>query len=181
VTTHVAFLRAVNVGKRTVRMPRVVELANDLGHMAVWTYVNSGNVVFRASGARAELERGFEAALEDDLGFEVTTFVRMAAELRRALALEPFAIGPGDTYFVTFLKDRPSTPKAKALESLSNDFDTLVVEGRDVHWHMQGKSTDTKLPTKAWDDIVGRHRSTSRNTNMLRRLLAKIESSDSEG
>ena len=180
-TTHVAFLRAVNVGKRTVRMPRVVELAENLGHTGVWTYVNSGNIVFRAAGARAELERGFEAALQDDVGFEVTTFVRTAAELRRALAFQPFAIGPGDTYFVTFLKDRPSTATAKALEALSNDFDTLIVQGRDVHWHMRGKSTETKLPTKAWDDIIGRHRSTSRNTNMLRRLMAKIESSDREG
>jgi uncharacterized protein (DUF1697 family) len=172
---HVAFLRAVNLGKRTVKMPHLVELVRGLGHDDVWTHINSGNVVFEASGSRATLERQLEAALEDDLGFEVTTFVRSEAELRRTLALEPFSVAPGDTYFVTFLKDNLSGSKAKALEALSNDFDTVVVKGRDVHWRMHGKSTATTLTTKAWESIVGRHRSTSRNTNMLRTLRDKID------
>ena len=173
--TQVAFLRAVNLGKRTVKMPRLVELARGLGYDDVWTHINSGNVVFEASGSRATLERQLETALEGDLGFEVTTFVRTVAELRRTLALDPFPVAPGDTYFVTFLKDNPATPKAKALEALSNDFDTVVVKGRDVHWRMHGKSTDSKLTTRAWDNLVGHHRSTSRNTNMLRKLLDKID------
>ncbi len=173
--THIAFLRAVNLGKRTVKMPHLVELVSGLGYDDVWTHINSGNVVFEASGSRATLERRLETALEDDLGFEVTTFVRTAAELRRTLAVEPFAVGPGDTYFVTFLKENLSASKAKALAALSNDFDTVVVKGRDVHWRMHGKSTDTKLPAKAWESVVGRHRSTSRNTNMLGKLLDKID------
>jgi hypothetical protein len=76
---------------------------------------------------------------------------------------------------VTFLKDNLAKPKAKALEALSNDFDTVVVKGRDVHWRMHGKSTATKLTTMAWENVVGRHSSTSRNTNMLRKLLDKID------
>lgn len=173
--THVAFLRAVNVGRRRVNMSSLVELVGSLGYSDVWTHVNSGNVVFEASGTRSALEQRLETALEDDLGFEVTTFVRTAAELRRALSLEPFTLGPGDTYFVTFLKDTLSKPKATMLEGLSNDFDTLVVKGRDVHWWMRGKSTDTTLTAKAWENIVGHHRSTSRNTTMLGKLMAKME------
>jgi uncharacterized protein (DUF1697 family) len=173
--THVAFLRAVNLGKRRVKMPRLVELVQGLGHDNVWTHGNSGNVVFDATGRRATLEHQLETALEGDLGFEVTTFVRTAAELRRTLALDPFAVAPGDTYFVTFLKDSLSPSKAKALEALSNDFDTVVVRGRDVHWRMHGKSTATTLTTAAWEKVVGRHRSTSRNTNMLGKLVEKID------
>ena len=120
VTTYVGFLRAVNVGRRTVRMSRLVELCTELGYADVWTHVNSGNVVFRASAGRAALERAIGAALEDDLGFEVTTFVRSAAELRAALALEPFAVGTGDTYFITFLKTAPSAAVATALEAASS-------------------------------------------------------------
>jgi hypothetical protein len=76
---------------------------------------------------------------------------------------------------VTFLKASLPAPKRTALEGLSNSFDTLVVKGRDVHWRMHGKSTDTKLTTKAWENIVGRHHSTSRNTNMLQKLSDKID------
>jgi hypothetical protein len=43
-----------------------------------------------------------------------------------------------------------------------------------VHWRMRGKSTDTKLKTKDWEHVVGRHTTTSRNMNALRKLVAKL-------
>jgi uncharacterized protein (DUF1697 family) len=174
-TTRIAFLRAVNLGKRTVKMPRVVEIVGGLGYDHVWTHINSGNVVLEATGNRRDLEHRIETALEGEFGFEVTTFVRTAAELRSTLAAKPFRVAPSDTYFVTFLKATPSPAQRAALEGLSNDFDTLVVEGSDVHWLMHGKSTDSRLTTKAWERIIGRHRSTSRNTTMLQKLSDKIE------
>lgn len=174
-TTRVAFLRAVNVGKRTVPMAPLAEIVRDLGHDDVWTHINSGNVVFDATGSRADLERTIGAALEAAFGFEVTTFVRTAAELRKVVAEEPFPVAAGDTHFVTFLLAPPSAADAHALEALSGDFDTLVVRGRDVHWRMRGKSTDTRIPSKQWAAIVGTNASTSRNTTMLRKLVAKID------
>jgi uncharacterized protein (DUF1697 family) len=172
-TTRIAFLRAVNLGKRTVKMARLAEVLEGLGYDGVWTFINSGNAVFDASGSRADLEQSIGAALEAELGFEVTTFVRTAGELERILAEAPFEVADTDTYFVTFLKATPTAATAKALESLSNDFDTLVVRGRDVHWRMHGKSTDSKLTKRDWK-IVGELSSTSRNVTMLRKLAAKI-------
>jgi uncharacterized protein (DUF1697 family) len=173
VTTRIAFLRAVNLGKRTVKMSRLVQIIEELGYEGAWTHINSGNVVFEAAGSRADIERSIEVALEAELGFEVTTFVRTAAELRKALLVDPFTVNDGDTYFVTFLKTTPSAATAKALAAASNDFDTLVVRGRDVHWRMRGKSTETTLTRKTWN-IAGEHGSTSRNITMLRKLGAKL-------
>jgi uncharacterized protein (DUF1697 family) len=173
-TTRIGFLRAVNLGKRRVAMSRLVHVVSELGYDDVWTHINSGNVVFEATGRRPDLEQRLETALEAAFGFEVTTFVRTARELQHALAAKPFKVASTDTYFVTFLKATPSVSQRAALEGLSNDFDTLVVKGRDVHWLMHGKSTDTKIPTKAWEDIIGRHRSTSRNATMLQKLSDKI-------
>jgi len=175
VTTRVAFLRAVNLGKRTARSAQLIAAVEGLGYTDVWTHINSGNVVFDARGSRAGLERELEGAFENALGFEATTFVRTAPELRRAMSEQPFTVTAGDTYFITFLKDSLAAPKRTALEALSNDFDTLVVDGRDVHWRMHGKSTDTRLKTRQWDDLVGHHRSTSRNTNMLQKLVDKLD------
>ncbi len=172
-TRRVAFLRAVNVGRRTVGMARLVEIFAELGHDGAWTFLNSGNVVFDAGGSRADIERSIEVALEAEYGFEVTTFVRTSKEIDRILAADPFVVGRGDTYFVTFLKTTPSAAAARGLESASNGFDTLVVDGRDVHWRMHGKSTDTTLKKKDWN-VFGEHGSTSRNTTMLRKLMAKL-------
>jgi hypothetical protein len=87
---------------------------------------------------------------------------------------EPFEVAEGDTHFLTLLKARPTAAERRALEALSNDFDTLVVDGLDVHWRMRGKSTDTLVKTKDWEQVIGRHRSTSRNVTMLRKLVAKL-------
>lgn len=171
-TTRVAFLRAVNVGKRRVAMARLVEIFEAMGFENVWTYVNSGNVVFDAPGTRASLERRIGAALEAEYGFEVTTFVRTAAEIRSTLAAEPFTVGEGDTYFVVFLGAKPSAAVTKEFEASSNDFDTVVVRGTEVHWLMHGSSMDTTLGKKQWKPLG--EFGTSRNTTMLRKLSAKI-------
>ena len=48
-----------------------------------------------------------------------------------------------------------------------------------MHWLMHGKSTDSKLKTKDWEGIIGRHQSTSRNMTMLRKLVAKVDARSS--
>jgi uncharacterized protein (DUF1697 family) len=165
----------VNLGKRTAPSAQLIQTVAKLGYSDVWTYINSGNVVFDASGSRVALEQKLGAAFEKALGFECTTFVRTAPELRKVVATSPFKVASGDTHLVTFLKDAPAAAKRKALEALSNDFDTLVVNGRDVHWRMHGRSTDTRIKTKQWDDIVGHHRSTSRNIKMLGKLVERLD------
>lgn len=173
VATQIAFLRAVNLGKRRVKMARAVEVLEGLGYENVWSYINSGNLVFDGSGPRGELEATIGEALEAEFGFEVTTFVRTVTEVRKILAVEPFTMVDGDTYFITFLQAPPKAAAVKELEALSNDFDTLLVQGRDVHWLMHGLSSDSPLKSRQWK-VVGEF-STSRNTTMLRRLMAKID------
>lgn len=174
-SVRVGFLRAVNLGRRRAPMSRLVAVCEGLGYSGVWTYVNSGNVVFDTTGSRAAVEAAMEKAFEDELGFECTTFVRTAAQLRAVLAADPFPVAAGDTHFVTFLKKPPTAADATRLENLSNEFDTLVVDGADVHWRMRGKSTDSRLVKRDWEKVLGPLSSTSRNVTMLTKLAAKID------
>ena len=174
-SVRVGFLRAVNLGRRRVPMSRLAGVCEGLGFADVWTFVNSGNVVFDTRGARASVEAAMEKALEDEFGFECTTFVRTATQLKRALDADPFTLAAGDTCFVTFLKKAPTASDAKRLEGLSNDFDTLIVHGADVHWRMRGKSTDSRLAKRDWEKILGPLSSTSRNVTMLTKMVAKID------
>ena len=116
----------------------------------------------------------FGAPLEAEFGFEVTTFVRTPAQLRAALALEPFEVAEGDTYFVTFLKRPLPAATTTELEALPNEFDTAVVDGTEVHWRMHGKSTDTRIPSRDWARVAGKLSTTSRNVTMLRKVVGKI-------
>lgn len=174
-SVRVGFLRAVNLGGRRVPMTRLVAVCESLGYADVWTYVNSGNVVFDTTGARASVEAAMQQAFEDEFGFECTTFVRTAKQLRGVLDARPFALAAGDTYFVTFLKKALSASDAKRLEGLSNDFDTLVAHGAEVHWRMRGRSTDSHLGKRDWEKVLGPVSSTSRNVTMLTKLVAKLD------
>jgi len=171
----VAFLRAVNLGRRVAPAAVLAKTVEGLGYPGAWTFVNSGNVVLDASQPLGALETELQSAFETALGFEATTFVRSHSQLVEALQMAPFTVADADTYFITFLKEPLDPAQTAALEGLSNDFDTLVVVGPDVHWHMKGRSSASQLKTKQWADVVGRNGSTSRNTTMLRRLVAKID------
>ncbi len=174
-SVRVGFLRAVNLGRRRVPMTRLVAVCESLGYADVWTYVNSGNVVFDTTGARASVEAAMQKALENEFGFECTTFVRTATQVRNVVDARPFTLAAGDTHFVTFLKKAPSTSAATRLEGLSNDFDTLVADGCEVHWRMRGRSTDSRLSNRDWERALGPVSSTTRNVTMLTRLVAKLD------
>ena len=156
-------------------MNRLVAICEGLKYADVSTYVNSGNVVFDATGARASVEAALQEALEAEFGFECTTFVRTPKQLRSVVDAPPFALAAGDTHFVTFLKEAPPTSAAQRLEALSNGFDTLVVHGSEVHWRMRGRSTDSQLSTRDWEKALGPVSSTSRNVRMLTKLVAKLD------
>ncbi len=169
---HVGFLRAVNVGKRTVKMTRLTAEVEALGFDDVWTHLSSGNVVFSGPGRRADLEARLEASFSPAFGFAVETFVRTTKELQTLVAATPFEVGAGHTHMVTFCR-AVTVAQGRALEALSNDIDTLVVAGRDVHWRIVGTVMTSSLKPKDWAG-TGVGPTTSRNMTSLRKLVAKL-------
>jgi uncharacterized protein (DUF1697 family) len=172
---YVAFLRAVNVGGRRVSMPTARKVLGDLGLDQVGSFASSGNLLFTAAGDAVEHERAIRAALEDVFGFELTTFVRTARQVRALATDRPFGvIAQGHTHFA-LLPLRPLTgAEKKAVEALSNEHDEVVVRGRDVHWLIRSRSPETTLGPRRWKQALPDNPTTARNTTMLRRLVAKL-------
>jgi uncharacterized protein (DUF1697 family) len=171
---YVAFLRAVNVGKRTVPMARLKAALEGLGFSEVSTFLASGNAVFNARGKPAGIETKIEKCLAQAFGFEVPTLVRTWAEVEQVAADKPFGkVEKPRTHMVAFMRGAPDRKTAKAIEALSNDTDTLRVHGREVHWLIQGGVSGTSLKLKDWG-AMGGETSTTRNTTMLRKLVDKL-------
>ena len=171
---QVAFLRAVNVGKRRMAMADLTAAIEGLGYDDVWTFIASGNAVFRSPLGRAKVEPAIEACVADAFGFEAEAFVRTASQIRKAVELQPFGTVPdGVTHLVAFLRSAPTASQKRAIESLSGDVDTLEVHGADVHWRIEGTSQDTMLKPKDWK-AAGAAPNTTRNTTMLAKLVAKL-------
>lgn len=173
---QVAFLRAVNVGKRRVAMADLKTDLEGLGYDDVWTYINSGNAVFRSPLGRAKLEPQIEACLREACGFEVETFVRTAAQVQAIVDREPFgAIPDGVTHMVALLRSAPSAAAKRTIEGLSGDVDQLEVHGAEIHWRIEGTSLDSALKPKDWKAVdLPVTATTTRNITMLTKLAAKL-------
>lgn len=91
-TSHVALLRGVNVGKaKRVAMADLKREVEALGYANVRTLLNSGNVVFDVPPrSRAAPGPRIEAMLAERLGVQCKVTAISAAELAAAVASEPF-------------------------------------------------------------------------------------------
>lgn len=104
--TYIAFLRAINVGGRVVKMERLRALFAELGFANVRTYIQSGNVFFEtAETDRSALTLRIEQHLHQALGYEVATLLRTIPEVEQALRLDPFrdvVVTPDTRLYVIF-------------------------------------------------------------------------------
>ncbi|HEX6588396.1 MAG TPA: DUF1697 domain-containing protein [Longimicrobiales bacterium] len=171
-----AFLRAINVGGRTVKMERLAAAFHDLDFGGVETFIASGNVVFESKEANeAMLARRVERGLEATLAFRTDVFLRRRAELEAIAATTPFGAEPDGTVYVGFLALEPSHAAAQAVGRLSNDDDVLAVVGREVWWlGRKGMGRSTVSGAKL-EKTLGMP-TTLRNLNTVQRLLTKYES-----
>ena len=88
-TRHAAFLRGVNLGKRTVKSAELKAAFEDMGFANVKTLLASGNVLFDASSAKG-LQARIEKGLADTFGFAIGTVLRSQAELGAMVKADPF-------------------------------------------------------------------------------------------
>jgi uncharacterized protein (DUF1697 family) len=89
--TYIAFLRAVNVGgKSVVSMAAIKEALVALGMSDVRTYINSGNVIFstRASNAQ-QLTARIEKALEQHTGMAIKVLLMDHKTLKKMVEAIP--------------------------------------------------------------------------------------------
>ena len=142
-TRYAAFLRAVNLGSTNkVAMPRLRAMAELLGYTGVRTYINSGNLLFSASGTDLEVTEALEQAISDEFDLRIDVAVRTEAQLRALLERNPFPDGEPSQVTVAFLT-RPPPPEAEQrVAALAGDRDSFVFAGLEV-WvnYTEGQGT----------------------------------------
>ena len=84
--TFIAFLRAVNVGKRQYPMAELREALTAAGFEEVETHIQTGNVLFRTGlRSRQKVIAALEKAMLEDRGFEVPVVLMTPAGAQRGL------------------------------------------------------------------------------------------------
>ena len=174
---YFAFLRAINVGGRTVRMERLRREFEALGLSAVETFIASGNVVFESRAKNEQLLcEKIERQLKNTLGFEVATFLRSASELAIIADHSPFrAEAAGDSVFVAFLSAAPDPGATKNLIACRSETDEFHVYQREVYWLCRKRMSDSKFSGARLEKILGQP-ATIRNMTTIQKLAAKYPS-----
>jgi uncharacterized protein (DUF1697 family) len=171
-TRYVAFLRAINVGGRVVKMDRLRQLAGALGLANVETFIASGNLVFESAGRTpARLETLVEQGLLEGLRFRVATFVRSLPELDVIAARQPFA-GDTGTLYIGFLRHAPAAGAVRQVRALSTGTDRLDVHGREVYWLCRTPMSESTLSYGLMEKLLAGE-ATFRNSNTVRKIAAK--------
>jgi uncharacterized protein (DUF1697 family) len=173
---YVAFLRAINVGGRVVKMQELRRVFEGWGGANVETFIASGNVVFETSKrSPAAAERSLEDHIRTALGYPVVTFLRTLPELAAAAACAPFPPAEyeaGATLFVGFMKDAPAPSVSRAVAAMGDAANAFAIEGRELYWLRRRQLLESMGSGPPFERIVGSP-ITVRNVNTVRRLAAK--------
>jgi len=155
-----AFLRGVNLGsRRRVSSGELRDCFTGLGFEDVQTFRTSGNVAFAGAGRRERITSRIETGLREMLGYDVTVFLRTAAEVRAIAAHEPFVAkdmrASQGKLQVSLLGAKPSAKARRAVLDLATQDDRLAFAARELYWLPRGGMRDSALDLKAIDGLLG--------------------------
>jgi uncharacterized protein (DUF1697 family) len=173
---HVALLRGVNVGgKNRLPMDDLVEMFRGAGGRDAQSYIQSGNVVFRAEPARAgRIGAAVAKAIASRFRFDAPVVIRTLSELEEVARRNPFVKRGAETktLHVAFLLDRPSPPRVAALDPDRSPPDEFVVRGREIYLRCPGGIGRSKLTTQYFDSAL-ETTCTVRNWNTVLALVER--------
>lgn len=157
--SHVAFLRAVNLGgHRSAPRAELRGALEAAGFSQVDTFRASGNVVLTARGGERRIGQAIEETLAGRLGFSVVVYLRSARELRRlidhAAGMRP-APAPGGKLQVAFLRASPSAPEREEVLRRSTDDDLLAFSDREMLWLRRQPAGRSALNLRALEKLIG--------------------------
>jgi uncharacterized protein (DUF1697 family) len=157
-SSHAAFLRGMNLGKRRVTNEELQAAFEALGFKEVATFRASGNVTFLAGdGDPAEIAGRIEQGLAKTFGYAVPTFLRSAREVGAIAAHVPF--GEPDGFLgklqVGLLARDPSADAVEEVCAMDCDEDRVSVQGRELYWLPIGPMSDSNLDLKTIERRLG--------------------------
>ena len=176
-TAHVALLRAINVGGRTLAMADLKEMLADLGLVGARTLLQSGNVVFDSAKTGAALESLLEKETGRRLKLEADYLVRTAAQWKAIIAGNPFPREAKDDpahLVVMPLKMAPTKTQMAALDAAIKGRERVCAKGRELYMVYPDGIGRSKLTITVIEKTLAT-RGTARNWNTVLKLQALVD------
>ena len=174
-TVALALLRGINVGgKATLPMRELAEIFAVAGASDVSTYIQSGNVIFRAD-APEKVTALVTERVRQRYGYPGRIVVLTRGEMESVTGGNPYAKAGVDAAWlhVYFLADAPSSVAVKQLDASRSAPDSFVVRGRAIYLHLPNGMARTKL-TNAYFDAQLKTVCTARNWKTTMALYERM-------
>jgi uncharacterized protein (DUF1697 family) len=174
-TEFAAFLRGVNLGKRSVKSADLIAAFGAMGFPGARTLIASGNVLFEAEDV-PDLRSRIETGLGQKFGFDIGTVLRSRAQLQAMIASDPFA-GRAETEDTKLYVTMLATPDAGLLAmpcAIPGDFTVVRATDRDIY-HEGYRMPDGRFGASA--TLIGKPFGkkilwTNRNWNTILRAIS---------
>lgn len=175
----VAWLRGINVGaagkgRKSVPMAELRQLAEALGWKDSQTYIQSGNLLFAASGTASSLQAELEKAIRDHFSFDVPVVVCALADMEKALAACPYADEAeerANLVHIGFTASKLGKGVVADLEPYCKNGERVAVQGKFLWSDCPNGVGRSKLTPAVLDRAVGAS-VTMRNVKTLRAVVA---------
>jgi uncharacterized protein (DUF1697 family) len=171
---HIALLRGINVGgKNCLPMSGLKALFEAAGCRDVATYIQSGNVVFKAAAPLAKrIQSVISKRIEGKYGLKIPVVLRTAAELKQAATNNPFLKSATNlkALYVLFLADEPTPASIAGLDPHRSPPDAFAVHGREIYLYCPNGVARTKLTNDYFDRKLSTT-STARNWQTILKLV----------
>ena len=173
---YVVFLRAVNVGKRPLKMAEARKMLSDNGFDDVESHIQTGNFFLSTpvrSVAKVEAEVG--RVLGEHAGFDIVAIARKPAELPTLVTAVdgiPKHLKGESSRYVSFCAAAPTAGGTKQLEDWDGAGEHATVIGKDVLMEFAVPFHEAKLTGSRIEKILGIP-GTARNLTVVRALAQK--------
>ena len=172
--TYISLLRGINVGGHNkVPMKQLATLFETLGFSDVRTFIQSGNVVFKAPKSSTEsLSKKIEKSIEAEFGFSVSVVTRTPEDLTRAIEGNPFRkeckAEPAKVH-IAFLGGPPSAEATKKLAGMATATEQLHCSEEGIYLYYRDGMGRAKLTGALIERVLG-VKATARNWNTVTNL-----------
>ena len=169
--TYISLLKSINVGgKNKLPMTALRDIYQVLGCTNVTTYIQSGNVIFRAANNTKTLENGVSQILYRQWGYTIPVWIRKVHFFSRIITNNPFEGFEPSTLYVTLLGDATQQTQIPNMTEQAWGGDRFVAQGSVVYVHCPHGYGRTKL-NNSFFESRGHTRATTRNWKTICRLV----------
>ena len=175
--TWIGLFRGINVGGHyKVPMKDLVTVLRGLGFEEVRSYIQSGNVVFRASGTAAALIEDIGTAVSRRFGFRPFLVLLDAKQLAQAAAANPFPAAQArpQSLHLWFLQKAPGSASLERLQALRAASEKVALRGKVLYLYAPQGIGRSKFAARA-ATLLG-VAATARNWRTVTELLAMARS-----